>query len=357
MRKGLKLGLMLGAALTVATAGIASGAEVKQINGAGASFPYPIYSKWAAAYNEATGVRLNYQSIGSGGGIKQIKAKTVDFGASDAPLTKDELDEAGLMQFPMIVGGVVPVINVPGIKPGEMKLTNEELADIFLGKIKKWNDPELAKMNPGLNLPDLAIQVVHRSDGSGTTWIYTNYLSKVSPEWKKNVGNGKAVNWPTGVGGKGNEGVASYVSRLKGGIGYVEFAYALQNKMTHVALRNREGNFVQPKIENFQAAAAGADWANAPGFRVVLTDQPGAKSWPISGASFILMHHAQKDADTARAVLKFLDWSYHNGQGMAKELDYVPLPASVISLVEKTWAKELKGPNGEQIWTQDMTQK
>jgi len=350
MRKAFKLGMALGAMLTVASAGTALAADVGQINGAGATFPYPIYSKWADAYKKDTGLNFNYQAIGSGGGIKQIVAKTVDFGASDAPLTPQELNKHGLMQFPMVMGGVVPVVNLPGVKPGEMRLTNEELADIFMGKIKRWNDPQIAKTNPDMKLPDKAIQVVHRSDGSGTTWIFTNYLSKVSPEWKNKVGNGKAVDWPTGVGGKGNPGVASYVQRIKGSIGYVEYAYALQNDMAHVSLRNRDGNFVQPTIKTFQAAAAGADWAHADGFYMVLTNEPGAQSWPITGATFILMYKQQTDVATAQAVLKFFNWSYNNGNQMAEKLDYVPMPDSVVSIVRDAWKNQIKGPNGEQVW-------
>jgi len=350
MRKALKLGMALSAMVMSAAAGSALAAEVKQINGAGATFPYPVYSKWADAYQKQSGVRLNYQAIGSGGGIKQIVANTVDFGASDAPLTPEELEKDGLMQFPMVMGGVVPVVNLPGIKPGEIRLTSEELADIFMGKIKRWNDPQIAKTNPDVELPDKAIQVVHRSDGSGTTWIFSNYLSKVSPEWKSKIGTGKAVQWPTGVGGKGNPGVASYVQRIKGGIGYVEYAYALQNHMTHVTLRNRDGNFVEPSIETFQAAAAGADWENAPGFYMVLTNQPGEDSWPISGATFILLHKQQKDAATAQAVLTFFDWSYAHGDDMAVKLDYVPMPDSVVKLVQKAWHDQLSGPDGKPVW-------
>jgi len=330
--------------------GAASAAEVNELAGAGATFPYPIYAKWAEAYNQKTGVKLNYQSIGSGGGIKQIKAKTVDFGASDAPLTAQELDEAGLMQFPMIIGGVVPVVNLPGIKPGEIKLSPSVLANIYLGTITKWNDPAIEGLNKGVNLPHSAISVVHRSDGSGTTWIFTNYLTKVSKEWAAKVGNDKAVAWPTGVGGKGNEGVASYVSRIKGSIGYVEYAYALQNKMTNVKLQNHDGNFVDPTSENFQAAAANADWAHAPGFYLVLTDQPGSNAWPISGASFILMYKQQEKPAVAHAVLKFFDWSYKNGDKMAEELDYVPIPNNVANMVEKTWSREITGPNGQSVW-------
>ena len=351
MLKRLTNHLVMGAALlAVGGLGGAMAAQVTEIAGAGATFPYPIYAKWADAYHQKTGIKLNYQSIGSGGGIKQIKAKTVDFGASDAPLTKSELDEAGLMQFPMVIGGVVPVVNIPGVKAGEIKLSAEVLADIYLGKITKWNDKAIAALNEGVNLPSKAISVVHRSDGSGTTWIFTNYLTKVSKNWANKVGNDKAVAWPVGVGGKGNEGVASYVSRIKGSIGYVEYAYALQNKMTHIKLQNHDGNFVDPTSENFQAAAANADWAHAPGYYLVLTDQPGKDAWPISGASFILMYKNQAKPDVAQAVLKFFDWSYKNGGKMAEQLDYVPIPQNVVKLVETTWQSDIKGGNGQAVW-------
>jgi phosphate transport system substrate-binding protein len=352
MSKPISRSLIAGAVfLSIAVAGGAVAAEVSQISGAGATFPYPVYAKWAEAYAQKTGVQMNYQSIGSGGGIKQIKAKTVDFGASDAPLEAKELDEAGLMQFPMIMGGVVPVVNVPDLKAGELKLSGAVLADIFLGKVTQWNDPAIAALNAGTKLPDTAISVVHRSDGSGTTWIFTNYLSKVSEDWAKKVGNDKAVSWPVGVGGKGNEGVASYVGRIKGSIGYVEYAYALQNKIPHVRLENRDGKFVEPTSESFQAAAAGADWAHAPGFYMVLTDQPGADSWPITGASFILVYKTQEKPATGAAVLNFFDWAYRNGQSLAEQLDYVPMPASVVGLVEKTWAAEIKDASGKPVWT------
>jgi len=324
--------------------------EVTEIAGAGATFPYPIYAKWAEAYHNQTGVKLNYQSIGSGGGIKQIKAKTVDFGASDAPLKPEELDAAGLLQFPMIIGGVVPVVNLPGIKAGEIKLSPELLADIYLGKISKWNDAAIKKLNPDVNLPSKRISVVHRSDGSGTTWIFTNYLTKVSSDWSSKVGNNKSVAWPTGVGGKGNEGVASYVGRIKGSIGYVEYAYALQNKMASVKLQNKDGKFVDPTSENFQAAAANADWKDAPGFYMVLTDQPGDNAWPITGATFILMHKEQPKPEVAKAVLSFFAWAYANGDQMANDLDYVPMPDSVVDLVEATWKSDIKGSNGDMVW-------
>jgi len=319
------------------------------INGAGATFPYPVYGQWAYQYNEETGVKLNYQSIGSGGGIKQIQAKTVDFGASDAPLTTAELDKDGLLQFPMIMGGVVPVINVPGITDGQLKLSGATLANIFLGKITKWNDAAIAKENSGLTLPDTAITVVYRADGSGTTWIFTNYLSKVSKDWQNSIGNAKAVKWPAGVGGKGNEGVAAYVQRIKGSIGYVEYAYALQNKLTYSLLQNNAGKFVAPTSETFQAAAANADWAKADGFYLVLTDQPGDASWPITGASFILIHKEQANAATAKEVLRFFAWCFRNGGKTAEKLDYVPMPDKVVSLVEKTWAEKIKSA-GKPVW-------
>ena len=328
----------------------AAAAAVTEISGAGATFPYPVYAKWAEAYNKQTGVKMNYQSIGSGGGIKQINAKTVDFGASDAPLTKAQLDQGNLLQFPMVMGGVVPVVNLPGISAGQLKISPTVLADIYLGKIKHWNDRAIAALNPGLSLPDKRITVVHRSDGSGTTWIYTNYLSKVSPEWKSQVGNDKSVSWPAGVGGKGNEGVASYVSRIKGSIGYVEYAYALQNKMASVKLENRDGHFMDPTSEAFQAAAANADWSHAPGFYMVLTDQPGAGSWPITGATFILVHKSQPKPDVAKAVLSFFDWAYANGDDMANQLDYVPMPDNVVELVHQAWKDNIKGTDGKPVW-------
>jgi len=352
------VGLLGGALLGLAVlAGVATAEELKEIHGAGATFPYPVYAKWADAYNKETGVKLNYQSIGSGGGIKQIEEKTVDFGASDAPLEAKELDENGLLQFPMVIGGVVPVVNIEGVEADQLKLTGQQLADIFMGKISKWNDPALAANNAGLQLPDQKITVVHRSDGSGTTWIFTNYLSKVSTQWAEKVGNDKAVSWPVGVGGKGNEGVASYVTRVKGSIGYVEYAYALQNKMADVRMQNHDGQFVSPTAENFQAAAANADWQNAPGFYMVLTNQPGDDSWPISGASFILMHKEQSNPAAGQAVLKFFDWAYRNGADMAKKLDYVPIPEKVFTLVEHEWSAQIKDAQGKAVWTPAMAAK
>jgi phosphate transport system substrate-binding protein len=348
MRKNL-LGLTGAVAFVAAMAASPATADDMTINGAGASFPYPLYMKWAEKYHGLTGMKLNYQSIGSGGGIQQIKSKTVDFGASDAPLTKNELDAAGLMQFPMIMGGVVPVLNVQGIQPGQLKLTGKALADIYLGKVEKWNDPEIAGLNPGLALPDQAITVVHRADGSGTSWIYTNYLCKLSPEWKEKVGSKTSVNWPTGVGAKGNEGVARNVQELAGSIGYVEFAYALQNKMCHAQLQNQAGRFVEPTFEAFSSAAAGADWKSAPGMYMVLTDQPGEKSWPITGASFILIYKDQPDAAKAEAMLKFFDWCYRNGAEMAKELYYVPIPEAVYGLAESKWSEDVAS-GGQKVW-------
>lgn len=321
-------------------------AKAQDVTGAGASFPAPVYAKWADAYNKATGVRINYQSVGSGAGIKQIKAKTVDFGASDAPLKDEELAADGLLQFPTVIGGVVPVINVAGIKPGQVKLTGAVLGDIYLGKITKWNDAAITALNPGVTLPDATIAVVRRADGSGTSFIFTNYLSKVNAEWKAKVGEGTAVNWVTGVGGKGNEGVSSYVQRLPNSIGYVEYAYAKQNKMSYVQLKNAAGNYVSPDDENFKAAAAGADWSKT--FYQVLTEQPGKDSWPITGATFILMHKNQDKPAQGTAALKFFDWAYAQGDKTAAELDYVPLPDSVKALVRKQWA-QIKGADGKAV--------
>ncbi len=334
--------------------GAMSAAPVAQatvtLNGAGATFPYPVYSKWAYSYHKKTGVKLNYQAIGSGGGIRQIKAKTVDFGASDAPLKPAELDKFGLMQYPMIMGGVVPVVNIAGVKAGQLKLTARNIADIYLGKITKWNDPRITANNTGLSLPHEAITVVHRADGSGTTWIFTNYLTKVSGEWANKLGNAKAISWPTGLGGKGNQGVAAFVGKVKGSIGYVEYAYALQNHMASVLLQNHYGNFVAPTAANFQSAAAGADWAHAKGYYMVLTNQPGAHSWPITGASFILMYKTQNNPAQGKQVLKFFDWSYRHGAKAAEALDYVPMPAAVSSMVRATWKRVLHDRSGRAIW-------
>jgi phosphate transport system substrate-binding protein len=341
--------LLIGIAATAAVA-YAGVSQATDITGAGATFPYPVYSKWADAYKKNTGVGLNYQSIGSGGGIKQISAKTVDFGASDMPLEPDVLKEKGLMQFPTVIGGVVPVVNLDGVVSGSLKLDGATLADIYLGKITKWNDPAIAALNKGLALPDQDITVVHRSDGSGTSFIFTNYLSKVSPEWKSSVGVGTSVAWKAGTGGKGNEGVASYVQRIKGSIGYVEYAYALQNHMNHVSLKNHDGHYVQPEASAFQAAAAGADWSKAPGFYLLLTDQAGKNSWPIAGATFILMYKVQDKPATAKEVLKFFSWSYAHGSKMASDLDYVPLPASLVKLIHKEWKSQIKTASGKSVW-------
>ncbi len=320
------------------------------ITGAGATFPYPIYAKWAEAYKSQTGTGMNYQSIGSGGGIKQIQAKTVDFGASDMPLKPEDLEKNGLMQFPAVMGGDVPVYNLNGIGPGELKFTGELLAKIYLGKITKWNDPAIVALNKGVNLPDQDITVIHRSDGSGTTFIWVNYLSKVSPEWKSQVGEGTSVAWPTGTGGKGNEGVASYVQRLNGSIGYVEYAYALQNKMSYGLVKNKDGQFVKPNDDSFKAAAAGAEWDKAPGMYLLLTEQPGKASWPITGATFILMYKTQDKPENAKEVLKFFDWAYKNGSKMASDLDYVPMPEKVQNLVRAAWKAQIKDASGNALW-------
>jgi phosphate transport system substrate-binding protein len=335
-----------------AIAATSQAAPAADITGAGATFPYPLYAKWAEAYRQQTGIGLNYQSIGSGGGIKQIRSKTVDFGASDAPLKADELAKDGLIQFPTVMGGVVPVVNLEGVAAGQLKLTGAVLADIYLGKIGKWNDPQIAGLNPGARLPNQPITVVHRADGSGTTFIFTNYLSKVSAEWKDKVGNNASVSWPapTSTGGKGNEGVASFVQRIKGSIGYVEYAYARQNRMTFAMLKNRDGAFVAPSDKTFQAAAAGADWKSAPGFYEILTDEPGKASWPITGATFILVHKAQRDGAKAKEVLKFFDWAYRNGGRMALELDYVPIPDDVVKLVQSAWKSQIRDASGKPVW-------
>ncbi len=313
-----------------------------EISGAGASFIFPLVSKWSADYNTATGAKINYQSIGSGGGIAQIKAATVDFGSSDAPLKPEELAAAGLAQFPSVIGGVVPVINVAGIAPGALKLDGPTLGNIFLGKIKTWNDPAIAALNPGVKLPDGKITVVHRSDGSGTTFNFVNYLSKVNPEWKTKVGEGTSVQWPDGVGGKGNEGVASYVKQIKGSIGYVELAYALQNGMPYAAMQNAAGNWVQPSAETFAAAAASADWASAKDFNLVITNAPGDQAWPITATNFMLMHKQPKDAQRSKDTLAFFKWAFENGQKQANELHYVPLPAELVTQIEAYWGAEFK---------------
>ncbi|WKA28410.1 phosphate ABC transporter substrate-binding protein PstS [Bradyrhizobium roseum] len=312
------------------------------ITGAGATFPFPLYSKWADAYKKETGNGLNYQSIGSGAGIKQIVAKTVTFGASDMPLKPEQLDKEGMIQWPQAMGALVPVVNLEGIKPGELVFSGELLGDIYLGKVKTWNDPAIAKLNPKLKLPADAITVVRRSDGSGTTFLWTDYLSKANAEWKTKAGSGTAVEWPTGVGAKGNEGVAGNVSQTKNSIGYVEYAYAKQNKLTYGAMINKAGKTVQPTIGAFQAAAANADWAGAKNYFVILTDQPGEASWPITGATFILMHKDATDKAASKEAIKFFKWAFEKGDKMAEELDYIPMPEPVVKLIEKTWSADIK---------------
>lgn len=338
----LRKGLVFAASLAVLPL-----VHAQDVTGAGASFPAPVYAKWADAYHKATGARINYVSVGSGAGIRQIKAKTVDFGASDAPLKDDELAKDGLIQFPTVIGGVVPVVNIKGITPGQIKMTGQVLGDIYLGKITKWNDAAVAALNPGVPLPDAVIAVVRRADGSGTSFLFTNYLSKVNAEWKSKVGEGTAVNWPTGAGGKGNEGISSYVQRLPNSIGYVEYAYAKQNKMSHVQMKNQAGNFVTPSDAAFKAAAAGAEWSKT--FYQVLTEQAGKDSWPITGATFILMHKQQDKPASATNTLKFFDWAYGSGDKMADDLDYVALPASLKDLIRKQWADNLKDAGGKAI--------
>jgi phosphate transport system substrate-binding protein len=330
---------------TIVAAGLvaaSTSAYAADITGAGATFPYPIYSKWADAYKKETSNGLNYQSIGSGAGLKQIQAKTVTFGASDMPLKVDQLDKDGLVQWPMVMGAIVPVVNIEGVKPGEMVIDGETLANIYLGKITKWDDPAIKKLNPDVKLPSSAIAVVHRADGSGTTFNFTNYLSKVSADWKSKAGEGTTVEWPVGVGAKGNEGVSGNIGQTKDSIGYVEYAYAKQNKLTYTAMTNKAGKTVQPTTESFQAAAANADWTKAPGFYLILTDQPGDKSWPITASTFILMHKEPADKAASGEALKFFKWAFANGGKMAEELDYIPMPDSVVKLIEKTWAADIK---------------
>ncbi|HZZ61720.1 MAG TPA: phosphate ABC transporter substrate-binding protein PstS [Roseiarcus sp.] len=339
---------IIGAALLAAGVSMAAATD---ISGAGATFPYPLYAKWADLYKKETGIGLNYQSIGSGGGIKQIKAGTVTFGASDMPLEPKDLNAAGLVQFPTVVGGSVPVLNLDGVGADQLKLDGPTLASIFLGKITKWDDPAIKKLNPDVKLPSDAIVVVHRSDGSGTTFIFTNYLSKVSPEWKTDVGSSTAVEWPTGIGAKGNEGVSNNVQQTKGAIGYVEYAYALENKMASVDMINKDGNRVKPSGAAFQAAAGRADWANSDHFYVILTDQPGPDTWPIAGATFILMPKQPADPAAAATALKFFTWAYAKGGQVAEQLDYVPLPQSVVDQIEKMWKAEIKGPDGKPVYS------
>jgi len=340
-----KIGLILaGLLIMTATYG-----QVKSITGAGATFPYPIYGKWAYEYEKIGGVKMNYQSIGSGGGIQQISNKTVDFGASDAPLKGEDLDAKGLIQFPMIIGGAVPVFNLAGVESLKLQLDGETMGLIFLGDITKWNDPRISRLNPGVTLPAKAITVVHRADGSGTTFLWTHYLSQVCPKWKNLAGYGSAVEWPVGVGGKGNEGVASYVKQVDGGIGYVEYAYAVQNKMKVAVLKNRDGNFVAPSAPTFAAAASNAKWDKADHFYLVLTDQPGKDSWPVTGASFILIYKSQESIEKAQAVLRFFHWCYRNGAAYAQQLDYIPIPESVYTQVEKIWEEKVTA-GGKKAW-------
>jgi len=345
--KPLNLAIAAGfaAALAVSTA------DAADISGAGATFPYPIYAKWADAYKTETGIGLNYQSIGSGGGIKQILAKTVTFGASDAPLSAKELDDAGLIQFPMVMGGIVPVVNLEGIKPGELVLDGTTLADIFLGKVTKWDDEAIKKLNPDVSLPSTAIAVVHRSDGSGTTFNFTYYLADVSPDWKDQVGVEKAVEWPVGIGAKGNEGVANNVQQTKNSIGYVEYAYAKQNNLTYADMINKVGKSVAPTADAFAAAAANADWNGTPGYGVILANQPGDETWPVAAATFILMYKKPADVAASSEALKFFDWAYHDGGAMADELAYIPMPASVVKDVEAAWASEVVGPDGKPVYS------
>jgi phosphate transport system substrate-binding protein len=330
--------------------GTATVASAADIAGAGATFPAPVYAKWAEAYKKQTNVGLNYQSIGSGGGIKQIEASTVTFGASDKPLELKELEANGLVQWPMIIGGVVPTVNVEGVKPGELMLDGPTIADIYLGTIAKWNDARIKALNPGVNLPSQAIAPVYRSDGSGTNFLFTTYLSAVSPKFKSDVGAEASVAWPTGLGAKGNEGVANMIARTGGAIGYVEYAYVKQNKLTYAKIKNHDGKVVAPEMKSFQAAAANADWSKAPGYYLILVDQPGSDSWPITGASFILMHKQVKDAEDALTALKFFEWAYEKGDTMAEDLDYVPIPDNVVRMVEQTWSSGLTA-NGKPVWT------
>ena len=339
--KQVSVGVALGAALF--------SVQAANVTGAGASFPYPIYARWASDYKAATNNAVNYQSIGSGGGQQQIIAKTVDFGASDDPMKADALEKNGLLQFPAVIGGTVAVVNIDGVQAGQLKLSGKVLADIFLGAIKKWDDNAIKALNPDLKLPAADIIVVHRSDGSGTTFGWTNYLSKVSPEWQAQVGEGKAVKWPVGQGGKGNEGVAAYVGQLKNAIGYVEYSYAKQNNLAWTQLQNKDGRFVQPEQHAFAAAAANADWDGAPGMGVVLTNEPGADSWPVTAATFILIHKSQDKPEQGRAVLEFFDWAFKNGAQSAQDLDYVPLPEAVIKEIRTAWG-QVKGVDGQPVW-------
>jgi phosphate transport system substrate-binding protein len=345
--KHFNLAIAAGLAAAAFSVSVASAAD---ITGAGATFPNPIYSKWADAYKAETGVGLNYQSIGSGGGIKQIEAKTVTFGASDAPLSGDKLDKDGLAQWPMVMGGIVPVVNLEGVKPGELYIDGPTLADIFMGKITKWDDPALAKLNPNAKLPSSAIAVVHRSDGSGTTFNFAYYLADVSADWKSNIGVNTSVEWPVGIGAKGNEGVANNVQNTKGSIGYVEYAYAMQNKMTYTGMVNKDGKQVEPTADAFAAAAANADWSSKPGYGVILANQPGAETWPMTAATFILMYKKPADDAASAEALKFFAWAYAKGDDMAKELIYIPMPEAVSKDVEAMWAKDIVGSDGKPVY-------
>ncbi|MDR3476333.1 MAG: phosphate ABC transporter substrate-binding protein PstS [Devosia sp.] len=334
----MKTALLAGAAAAVISLAMAGSVLAADIAGAGSSFIYPVFAKWSDSYKTATGIGLNYQSIGSGGGIKQVEAKTVTFGATDKPLSDDELAKNGLVQFPMVMGGIVPIVNVEGVKPGELVLDGPTLAGIFLGTITKWDDAAIAKLNPSLKLPSQAIVVVHRSDGSGTTFNFTDYLGKELPDWKDKVGSDTAVEWPVGIGAKGSEGVANTVKQTAGGIGYDEYAYATQNKLTYAKMVNAAGKTVEPSLETFGSAAANADWANAKNFNLVITNQPGDASWPIAASTWVLIHAQPDDAAAAGAALTFFDWAYKNGKDQAKALDYVSIPDSVVALIEKSWA-------------------
>jgi phosphate transport system substrate-binding protein len=343
----LILPAVMAAAFVAAATSTASAIDV---TGAGATFPYPIYAKWADAYKKETGVGLNYQSIGSGGGIKQIEAKTVVFGATDAPLSGSELDQNGLVQFPMVMGGIVPVVNINGVSQGSLVFDGPTLAKVFLGQVKSWDDPAIKALNPGVTLPRQAIAVVHRSDGSGTTFNFTDYLAKVSPDWKSKVGSATAVEWPVGIGAKGNDGVANNVAQTRGSIGYVEYAYAKQNKLTFTKMINKDGKTVTPVSDTFQAAAASADWNSVPGYGVILSNQPGAQSWPMTAATFILIHKQPKDGPAAGEALKFFAWAYAKGSKMAEDLDFVPMPAPVVNAIEGVWAKEIKDASGKPLF-------
>ncbi|MGO4573246.1 phosphate ABC transporter substrate-binding protein PstS [Microvirga sp. 2TAF3] len=334
----------------LAAASLATPAAAAEITGAGATFPFPVYAKWAEAYKKETGNSLNYQSIGSGGGIKQIQAKTVDFGATDAPLKGEDLDKSGLLQFPTVMGGVVPVVNIAGVNAGQLKLTGEVLADIFQGKIAKWSDPKIAKLNDGVKLPDAAITPVYRSDASGTTNVFTTYLSQVSGSWKSDLGANTTVNWPVGQGGKGNEGVAATVKQVPNAIGYVEYAYAKQNNIPYALLENKAGKYPTPDDKAFQAAAANADWTAAPGFGISLTNQAGDAAWPITAPTFILVYKAPEKPEQTAEVLKFFAWAYKNGDKLASDLDYVPLPDNVVKMIEAAWAKEIKDKSGQPLF-------